>query len=185
MTREVQHHYPSCTELDGELQNEKGDYISLTAVIVKAYETRKQGDYYKRNIYVADTPDAKGKFRITLSGKEEKYLNIIEGRMYVFKGTLDVNDSGALSMWGAFATRVEAGSPSATGEPYRSESNNAITYQHTITDYSIARQVAFKALAPLVGGHFDNPVEVMRYINNQNVAHWLLTGELSDDPFKE
>jgi hypothetical protein len=109
MAREVQHAYSSCAELDGKLQSKESDYIALTAVAVKAYETKEVGDNFFRNVFVADTADAKGKLRVSLKGRQRKYLdNLKEGNRYVFKGFLNMDkETGSLSIGGAYATRVK------------------------------------------------------------------------------
>lgn len=120
MAREVQHMYSSCMELDGKLQSKEGNYIALTAIVVKAYETKEVGDNFFRNVFVADTTDAKGKLRVSLKSQQRKYLdNLKEGNRYVFKGFLNVDEeSGALSIGGAYATRVKEESSPVGGNTW-------------------------------------------------------------------
>ena len=116
MAREVQSTYTSCAELDGKLRSQENDYIALTATVVKVYDTRKVGDVFFRNIFVADTPDAQGKLKISLKSRERKYLdNIKIGNRYIFKGFLNIDkETGVLSIGGAYATRVKSDIASTT-----------------------------------------------------------------------
>ena len=126
MPREVQHAYKSCFDLDNMLQSKASDYIALTAVVVKAFDTKSNetGDSFYRSLFVSDTMAAQGKLWVSLRSNERKYLdNIRLGNKYVFRGFLNINNqTGAVSIGNAYATRVRVNSTPMANTNYNPRS---------------------------------------------------------------
>ena len=126
MPREVQHAYKSCFDLDNMLQSKASDYIALTAVVVKAFDTKlnEAGNSFYRSVFVSDTMTAQGKLWISLKSGERKYLdNIRLGNKYVFRGFLNMDSkTGVVSIGNAYATRVRVNSTPMTNTNYNPRS---------------------------------------------------------------
>ena len=126
MPREVQHAYKSCFDLDNMLQSKASDYIALTAVVVKAFDTRpnEAGNSFYRSVFVSDTMTAQGKLWISLKSGERKYLdNIRLGNKYVFRGFLNIDSkTGVVSIGNAYATRVRVNSTPTINTNYNPRS---------------------------------------------------------------